>query len=247
MIRVGRRAPRRACSSGALAGALLLTLGCGDQLTAPAPGDTLVRFVNAAPGTANVTVRWAGEPAFTGVESGDVATPGAYRALPAGTQTLAVQADGVGGDITAGFITTASGSRYTVALLRPGSSYKIVVLGDTAAPPLGQKAKLRLVNLAPFAEGQLDLYVTAPGADLAAATPLATHVYLGFASRYRELDAGTYQVRVTRRGTTIVVYDAGAIELPAGAGRTVFALDPEGSGLPLRGLVLDDQLGALLQ
>jgi hypothetical protein len=86
----------------------------------------------------------------------------------------------------------------------------------------------------------VDVYVTAPGADLATATPALTGVEFGDASDYLEVPAGDYQVRVTPAGTKTVAIDSGALTLSGGQVRTVIAVDAPGGGAPFDFLVLAD-------
>jgi hypothetical protein len=86
----------------------------------------------------------------------------------------------------------------------------------------------------------VDIYVTAPGADLEAATPALTGVPFGAASDYLTVPAGDYQVRVTPAGTKIVAIDSGTLALAAGQVRTVIAVDSPGGGAPFDFLLLAD-------
>ena len=119
-----------------------------------------------------------------------------------------------------------------------------VTTDDNAVPAAGQ-ARLRLVNLSPTA-GPVDLFVTAVGADLAAATPTAANLAVQGASAYLALPAGTYQVRAVPAGTPAasraanVSISLASISLGGGTGRTVVAADNSVGGAPLRLFVLAD-------
>jgi len=229
----------------ALVAACAFTAACGlTDLSEPDPGDAQIRFVNAAPGVASASVRWAGSEAFSDVAFGDAAAAGAYRTLRAGTQDLAVTAPSASGtgttELTRGAITTARDRRYTLALVRQESGYTVAVLRDTAAVPAAGKAKVRVAHLSQLAEGNVDVYVTAPGADLGTATPTSAAITPLASSPYVELAAGTYQVRVTNAGAKTLLLDTGAIELAEGKVRTVFAMDTGADAPPLKVVVLDD-------
>jgi hypothetical protein len=86
----------------------------------------------------------------------------------------------------------------------------------------------------------VDIYVTAPGADLQVATPTLTNVPFGAASDYLEIPAGDYQLRVTPAGSKTVVIDSGMQNLAAGQLRTVIAVDGTGGGAPFGLLLLAD-------
>lgn len=97
---------------------------------------------------------------------------------------------------------------------------------DRSAPVPG-RTKLRVANYARVPS--VNVYVTAPGTDLATETP--TFMIQGLdASDYLELPAGQYQVRVTPWNTKTVVVDSGILTLGDGQVRTAIALDTRGGG-----------------
>ena len=100
------------------------------------------------------------------------------------------------------------------------------------------------LEFAPFTAPQVrpavDIYVTAPGADLETALPVLTSVEFGDVADYLEVPAGDYQVRVTPAGTKVVALDSGTLTLESGQVRTVIAVDAPGGGAPFDLLVLAD-------
>jgi len=114
-----------------------------------------------------------------------------------------------------------------------------VVAQDNLTDPAAGQVKLRVIHAAPAAAG-VDVYATAPGADINTATPVLTNVAFRAVSDYLVVPAGTYQIRVTPTGTKTVAIDA---ELALGAGqiRTVVATDAPGGGAPLAPVVLNDK------
>ena len=77
-----------------------------------------------------------------------------------------------------------------------------MVLSDENTPPSGNILKIRVVHSAPSAP-PVDVYVTAPGADINATTPTLSDVaFLGF-SDFLEIPEDDYQIRplsaITRR------------------------------------------------
>ena len=70
----------------------------------------------------------------------------------------------------------------------------------------------------------MDIYVTAPGDDLANTTPIDAD--FGDAAGPVALEAATdYQVRITPDGDTTVVYDSGTLNLPAGTELLLVAVE----------------------
>ena len=109
---------------------------------------------------------------------------------------------------------------------------------DNTAPAAGN-ARVRAIHGAPSAPA-VDIYVTAPGADLETATPVLTGVAFGDVADYLEVPAGEYQVRVTPAGTKTLRSTAARSTLESGQVRTAIAVDAPGGGAPFDLLVLAD-------
>jgi hypothetical protein len=133
----------------------------------------------------------------------------------------------------------ATGIDYTVIAGGLVSDIAPIVVEDDRSAPSSGNVKVRAVHGAPSAPA-VDIYVTAPGADLAAATPVLTGVSFGAASDYLSVPAGDYQVRITPAGSKTVVIDSGSLTLAAGQVRTAIAVDSPGGGAPFDLLVLAD-------
>lgn len=224
----------------ALALALLLSVGataCDDDDTTAPAATAQLRVVHASPDAPNVDVLVDGAVALTDVPF-RTASPylevsvGArnLRVRPTGTTTVVIDAD-------ADFV---SGRAYTVlATGRVASLAPLVLTDDLTAPGAGN-IRLRLVHASPSA-GNVDIYVTAPSADLGATSPTLTNVPFRAASTYLEVPAGTYRVRITPAGTKTVAIDANNVTLTAGQVRTAVAVDAAGGGAPLGALLLADR------
>lgn len=205
-----------------------------DEPTAAAP-TAAVRVVHASPDAPNVDVLVDDAVALT-----DVPFPAnsPYLDVPAGARRLRVRAAGTTTTVIDATPNLAANTSYTVlATGLLADIQPVVAVDDRSAPPAGQ-VKIRVIHAAPAAAG-VDVYATAPGAELATSTPVLTNVPFRAVSDYLTVPAGTYQLRVVPTGTTTVAIDA-TVTLTAGQVRTVVARDNAGGGAPLGAIVLAD-------
>lgn len=171
-----------------------------------------------------------------------------YSAIYTGNRTLVLKR-------TADTNTVVSSIAFSVAA---GQDQTIYATGGAAATPItsfittddntlsSTQARVRVVHLSPTA-GAVDIFVTAVGADLAAATPTLSNVAVRTASAYLAVAPGTYQVRVVPAGTApasragAVAINVASLALTANTVRTIVAADNNVGGAPLRAFVLQDR------
>jgi hypothetical protein len=223
-----------------LPAALLATLaiaGCDDDDPVAPPATAQLRVVHASPDAPNVDVLVDGAAALTDVP---FRAASEYLEVPAGSRNLEVRAAGSSTVVIDQDASIVAGRAYTVIATGPVASIAPLVLEDDLASPAAGNVKLRLVHASPTA-GNVDIYVTAPGADLATAAPTLTNVPFRAASEYLEVPAGTYRVRITPVGTKTVAIDANGVALTAGQIRTAIAVDAPGGGAPLGAILLADR------
>ncbi len=222
--------------SAALAG------GCGDDDSGAGftpTDDAQIRALHAAPSAPPLEILLGDAQLASDLAYGATTE---YRTVPAGTRELVVR--GSFGDDTEVLASIS-------APLTAGAAYTTVVTGadqgivaflftdDPSAPPAGQ-GKIRLIQAVPTAP-PLDVYFTAPGADLTAATPAFISVTPGTASGYTTLPAGTHQVRVTPEGEKDVLIDAGNVDLADGAVLTAVTIESAGEEIPFSAVILTDR------
>jgi hypothetical protein len=182
-----------------------------------------------APNTANYSAIYAGDRSLVLKKTADTnVTVASFTVTMTANQDRTIYAiGGAGGATVTSFSTTDD---------------------NTTAIPTGQTS-VRVVNLSPAA-GAVDVFVTAPNADLAAATPVATNVAPSAASTYANIPAITaYQVRVVPAGTAAANRSANVLvsitptapTFAAGTGHTIVIADKAAGGGPPTAFVLTDR------
>ena len=163
----------------------------------------------------------------------------AYLELLGGSYNIDVAADASGAVVIDADLTLDAQTDYTVLAVNTLAQIEPLVLVDDNTAPAEGNIKLRLVHAAVNA-GLVDVYITAPGADISAIEPNISDFAFKADSGYLEVPAGDYQVRVTLADTKTVAIDTGALTLPAGIVRTAIALDPAPGSSDFTALLLAD-------
>ncbi|HEU4523414.1 MAG TPA: DUF4397 domain-containing protein [Gemmatimonadales bacterium] len=220
-----------------LLAATALTAACDDDDDNTGPeGEARIRVVHASPDAPEVDVLLDDTEVLSDVP---YLVASGYLETSAGDHNLKVNAAGTTTTVIDADATLADGTDYTVIASGLLAEIAPIVLEDDNSAPAAGNVRVRAIHGAPSAPA-VDVYVTAPEADLSAATPVLTNVAFGDVAPYLEVPAGDYQVRVTPAGTKIVVIDSGALTLASGQVRTAIAVDAPGGGAPFDLLVLAD-------
>jgi hypothetical protein len=220
-----------------LLAATALTAACDDDDETTGPeGEARIRVVHASPDAPEVDVLLDDTEVLSDVP---YLVASEYLETSAGAHNLKVNAAGTTTTVIDADATLADGTDYTVIASGLVAEIEPIVLEDDNSTPAAGNVRVRAIHGAPSAPA-VDVYVTAPEADLDAATPVLTNVAFGDVAPYLEVPAGDYQVRVTPAGTKIVVIDSGALTLASGQVRTAIAVDAPGGGAPFDLLVLAD-------
>ena len=149
---------------------------------------------------------------------------------------------------------TPAGNPGTVVINAPvtlsaGVQYSVYAVGTlaTIAPlvttddrrRLATQGKVRIIHGSPSA-GNVDIYLTAPGAGIATATPILTSVPFKADTGFLSVAAGSYDVTVTPAGTKTAAIGPATITIANKGIYTAVARDAVGGGTPLGLILLDD-------
>lgn len=256
--------PRRmrvahALTRGLVAAASLALAACGTKDAnspfAPTQPFGRVRFVNlitaATPFSVNAILE--GVPfgvnlAYGGTTPSSLPSPSTaiYSPVYAGSRSLVLRRTADTSLVATIAFTAVADQDQTIYATGSSPVTNFVTTDSNATAPAAGQVRVRVVHLAPAA-GNADIFVTAPGADLATATPTLANVAPRSASGYLSVAAGTYQIRVVPAGTApaaragAVVLNVASLALPALGGRTIIAADAATGGTPLRSFVLTDR------
>ncbi|MGV3618221.1 MAG: DUF4397 domain-containing protein [Fimbriimonas sp.] len=117
---------------------------------------------------------------------------------------------------------------YTVVAYNDGEGVSIAQLTDDRSVP-DNRAQIRVVHLG-NGQGNVDVYITAPDADISNSVPTISNVPFetlsGDQIAYQDLTPGNRQVRVTQAGTTNVIAGLNTtLSLTDGTSRTLYIVN----------------------
>jgi hypothetical protein len=196
-----------------LAAAVLTGCNGGNGVGAM-PINTTVRVVNLVPNGPPLTFLVDNVPLVTGLAFEQQTlyldtTSGTheFKATDGGNSTLV--------DVTESLL---NGQAYTFVVFGPQDAANSQLLidspiiipqnGTTVTIPNAGTFAVRLANLAEGV-GSIDLYLTAPGADLALTAPTIVAITSGETTLFAPVNTGSYELRAAITGTKNVVFDSG--------------------------------------
>lgn len=225
-------------TSGGAAAISLATLngqGAVDILDANTP--TSLQVVHASPDA----------PAVDVVVDGNVLVPNlpfpvatGFLEVPAGTYNVSVTVAGNPGAVAIGPVDLdlAPGVRYSVLAVGELANIEPLILTDDPRR-VSTNARVRIVHASPTAQ-DVDIYVTAPGADINNQSPTFPGVPFKANTGFVDLAAGDYDVTVVPAGTKTAAIGPLTISVDNGGIYTAIARDPLPGQMALGLIVTDD-------
>jgi hypothetical protein len=193
-----------------------------------------VRAVHLSPDAPAVDVLLDGTEVLSGVT---YLISSEYLDVPTGDRTFRVEPTGTNTAVIEATVPVGEDIDYTLLAVNTVENIEPLYLTDDNTAPAPGQARIRVLHGAPSV-GNVDVYVTAPGAALG--TPTLTNVPFKGASGYLAVPAGRYQVRVTPTGVPGTVAINQEINAPANVVATAIAVERQGGGAPFSIAVLVD-------
>ncbi len=206
--------------------AALTACGGGDTEDRLDIADPVVRFVHAAPNAPAVTL-YRSAVAQSDASNVSYGFTSNYFDVATSTEDWSVKTAVGAVDVGTLTIDARRGNKYTVvALATSATTAGTYLINDPYNKPLtSDSTHLRLMN-ASYNAANVDVYMNAPGTDIATATPLIAATAFNTAGPLSGADSvdipgGTYQVTITTAGSKTVLFKG---ELAFGNNRDVLIL-----------------------
>ncbi len=206
--------------------AALAFAGCTiDTINSFNPVPANVRVINLIYDAATIDVTSNDAVVYAGVTTEMVT---AYREFDAEQRWFALRVNGSTTDVARRTYVLNGDEHYTLVAYGTAAVPTTLIVPDLTTDPGSGSFRTRGINTVPTA-GALDIYITAPGADIANLAPNISTLSYASTGVLNTFSPGNYQIRVTTYGTKTVVYDSGTVALP---GNTVsnMLLYTRGSG-----------------
>jgi len=179
--------------------------GCGSK--GGGGGSARLRMLNAIPDANSVSLAFdTNPPVISGLAFEQVTQ---YQGVDTGSHEFKVSANGGASNVIDTTMNIGSAD-FTYIVYGPVSAATALFLQDSGfTQPNSGNFGVRFVNTA-AGVGNLDLYLTAPGADINTTSATVSNVGYGNTSSFVTVPIGSYEIRATAANTKDVVFDTGA-------------------------------------
>ena len=192
-------------------GALLLGSCNSGEGVGAAAGPTRLRVINLIPNAASMQLTVADSIFVSGLPFQGITE---YMDVASGTNEFKVSVDGGATTLIDIPLTLALGVDYTFLVYGPvEAAHSSVFLDTTTIFPNGGTFDLRVINTA-ISSNSVDVYLTAPGADLATTAPTVSAAPYGSATPFTVVNTSTYELRITPNATKDVIFDVPIANFP---------------------------------
>lgn len=189
--------------------------------------------MNLLPDGAAIDLAINGSPAFSNVAFESVT---AYQEYDNRTTSFAVTLSGTSTTLATFSFPLAGDQPYTVLVYGTLSAPQLTMVAEIGNAPSNGNIQVTIFNAAPNVGG-IDVYVTAPGADISNVGPNFGNVGYGGTTTSIQFSPGTYQVRIAPQGTKTIIYDSGGSALTPNVALSLIAY-ARGSGTLVNAQVL---------
>jgi hypothetical protein len=167
-----------------------------------------------------------------------------YADVDSGSQTVIVNVTGASTSLVNTIYNISGNTKYSYLIFGPQTAVGAQLLTDAFNDPGDGFFSMRLINFAP-GPGALDLYLTAPGADLTATAPAISNIAYGSSGLFVPIAKGTsFEIRITPAGTKDVIYDGVPQTFAEHSGASIVAFG-KGSGKLVNVILLrEDDAGS---
>lgn len=217
---------------------LVVLTGAGSAEILNAGTTASLRAFHASPDAPAVDIVIDDNFASPLVEDFVFAQVAGYVPVPPATYNVKVAAANTTNAVINADLPLDAGQFYDVLAVGPLAAIEPLVLNDDPRV-VNTNAKVRIVHASPTAQ-DVDIYVTAPGTDIATVTPTFSVIPFKASTGYVSIPAGSYDVTVTPAGTTDAAIGPATFDFANGDVITVVARDAEGGGAPLGVIVTND-------
>ena len=204
---------RRSLLVTALLLPLLLLAGCRIETINYFPEKSAqVRFANYVPDAAGMDVLVDTAAFWSGIAP-EAVTP--YKPLDPVQHTFALRITGTAAQTSSADYSLNGEQNYTLIAYGTAALTSTVMVGDFKDGPGSGNFRARVLSFAPNVAA-VDMYLTAPDADIANLSPNANAkaVAYGSVGVLDNYPPGASRIRFTTAGTKTVIYDSGPVTLP---------------------------------